>query len=255
MRNHIDITADSSQRVSFELVPTVLGEQECEPSHSFGPFIREYFLIHYCVSGKGTFSVNGKKYEVGKGEIFIICPGQLTVYTADKQDPWHYVWIGFSGKEAERLRTLVPVMPYGAETFLRIAEFARMGVRNYEIYLSHIYEILYYLFSDRESNTDICKQVKDYVRLNYMQPLTVESISLRFGLNRRYLSRIFKAKYGVAIKEYIVTVRCHMAAEFLKKGYNVSEAAMMTGYPDQFAFSKMFRKVLGISPSEYKKKK
>ncbi len=252
MRNHYDLTADNSGRVCAELVPTVLGEEECVPSHSFGPYIREYFLIHYCISGKGIFSVNGKTYEVGKGDIFIICPGQPTVYTADKDDPWHYAWIGFSEKEAERIRTLPPVMPYRAETFLRVAEFARMGVRNYEIYLSHIYEILYYLFSDRETNRDVCKQVNDYIRLNYMQELTVESISSRFGLNRRYLSRIFKAKYGVAGKEYIVTVRCHMAAEFLKNGYNVSEAALMTGYSDQFGFSKMFRKVVGTSPSEYK---
>lgn len=254
MRKQYELAADNSVRVSAELVPTVLGEEECAPSHSFGPFIREYFLIHYCISGKGTFCVNGKNYTVGKGDIFIICPGQLTVYTADADDPWHYAWIGFSGREAERIRTLPPVLPYESDTFLRIAEFVRMGVRNYEIYLSHIYEILYYLFSDRVSNTDVCKQVKDYVRLNYMQELTVESISAQFGLNRRYLSRIFKEKYGVAIKEYIVTVRCHMAAEFLKKGYNVSEAAMMAGYPDQFAFSKMFRKVVGISPSKYKGK-
>lgn len=255
MRNNFNLTADNSDRISDELVPTVLGEEECERSHSFGPYIREYFLIHYCISGKGTFLVNGKTYEVGKGEIFIICPGQLTVYTADRDDPWHYSWIGFSGKEAKRIKNLPPVMAYPAETFLRIAEFARMGVRNYEIYLSFIYEILYYLFSDRELNTDVCKQVKDYIRLNYMHPLTVEGVCARFGLNRRYLSRIFKAKYGVALKEYIVTVRCRMAAEFLKKGYNVSEASMMTGYSDQFAFSKMFRKVLGVPPSEYRKRK
>lgn len=256
MRKHkiYDITSDNTGRTSTDLLPTVLGEEECLPSHSFGPYIREYFLIHYCIKGKGTFCVNGKTHEVGQGEIFIICPGQVTVYTADADDPWHYAWIGFSGKEAERIRTLPPVMPYHAETFLRVAEFARMGVTNCEIYLSHIYEIFYYLFSNSGTNSDVCKQVKDYIRLNYMQELSVESISARFTLNRRYLSRIFKAKYGVAIKEYIVSVRISKAAEFLGAGYNVSEAALMSGYPDQFAFSKMFRKVMGVSPSEYRKK-
>ena len=255
IKHHIyDITSDNSTRSVADLVPTVLGEEECVPSHSFGPFIREYFLIHYWIDGKGTFSVEGKTYKVSKGEIFIICPGQVTVYTADADDPWHYAWIGFSGKEAERIRTLPPVMPYHAETFLRVAEFARMGVTNCEIYLSHIYEIFYYLFSNSGTNSDVCKQVKDYIRLNYMQELSVESISARFTLNRRYLSRIFKAKYGVAIKEYIVSVRISKAAEFLGAGYNVSEAALMSGYPDQFGFSKMFRKVMGVSPSEYRKK-
>ena len=158
IKHHIyDITSDNSTRSVADLVPTVLGEEECVPSHSFGPFIREYFLIHYCIDGKGTFSVEGKTYKVSKGEIFIICPGQVTVYTADADDPWHYAWIGFSGKEAERIRTLPPVMPYHAETFLRVAEFARMGVTNCEIYLSHIYEIFYYLFSNSGTNSDVCK--------------------------------------------------------------------------------------------------
>ena len=64
MRIQYDLTADNSGRTDPELVTTVLGEEECVPSHSFGPYIREYFLIHYCVSGKGTFFVNGKSYDV-----------------------------------------------------------------------------------------------------------------------------------------------------------------------------------------------
>ena len=254
MKYIYDVTVDTSEKSLSDLTPTLTGEEKCEKSHSFGPYIREYFILHYCVSGKGTFSVGGKSYPVGQGQIFVICPGQLTVYTADKDEPWHYVWIGFYGKEAERLRNLAPVVDYRAETFLKIAEFVRMGVNNCEIYLSMIYEILYYLFSDEEKDTDVCRNVKDYIRLNYMQELSVEGISHRFGLNRRYLSRIFKAKYGVAIKEYIVTLRCHKAAEFLKNGYTVGEAAMMVGYADQFAFSKMFHKVLGRAPAEFKGK-
>ena len=60
-------------------------------------------------------------------------------------------------------------------------------------------------------------------------------------------------KDGITVKEYIISVRCSKAAEFLLQGHNVSEAAYMSGYPDVFAFSKMFRKVMGMSPSEYKK--
>lgn len=254
MKHRYDIPVDIYEKKLSDLVPTLAGEEECEPGHSFGPYIRDYFLLHYCVSGKGTLFVGGKSYPVSQGEIFVISPNQLTVYTADTENPWHYIWIGFYGKEAERVRSLPPVVEYGAETFLKISEFVRLGVSNCEIYMSLIYEILYHLFSDKEKDTDVCKKVKDYIRLNYMQELSVESISQKFGLNRRYLSRIFKAKYGVAIKEYTVTMRCHKAAEFLKNGYNVAEAAMMVGYPDQFAFSKIFRKVFGQPPGTYKNK-
>ncbi len=247
-----DITVENSRK-SADIVAHVCGEQKCEPSHTFGPYIREYFLIHYCVSGKGNIVNDGKKYEVNAGELFIICPGQITIYAADEKEPWHYIWAGFDGADANALKNLPCVMKYSSDTFLRMAEYIRQGTANREIYLAHIYEILYHLFSGKETERDVCKQIKDHIRLNYMEELSVEKIAASAGLNRRYLSRIFKEKYGMSIKEYIVSVRCRKAAEFLIKGHTVAESAVMTGYPDQFAFSKMFTKVTGKSPSQYKK--
>ena len=84
---------------------------------------------------------------------------------------------------------------------------------------------------------------------------TVETLSHDAGLDRRYLSRIFKERYGVALKEYLIGVRMRRAGELLLKGYSVSESAYMVGYADAFNFSKMFRKTVGCSPSEYRKKR
>ena len=147
-----------------------------------------------------------------------------------------------------------PVVKYVSDTFMRIAECTKLGILSPEIYISQIYEIIYNLFSGTPRNVDFCKQVKDYIRFNYMNEITVELIAESMGLSRRYLSRIFKEKYGKPIKSYLISVRCEKAAEFLSIGYTVTEAAVMSGYSDIFAFSKIFHKVMKMSPSEYRKR-
>lgn len=249
------IIADNSKRdlSKSSLAVRLAGEERCVPGHSYGPYIRDYYLVHYCVSGKGILYCRERRFEISAGKIFIICPGEVTTYTADTENPWHYIWIGFDGEDAVRLRRLAPVVKYNYDTFMRVSECVRAGISSPEIYMSQTYELLYNVFSDGAEHSDVRRLVKEYVRLNYMKPITVEEIAENMGLNRRYLSRIFKEKYGVPIKSYIVSVRCRKAGEFLRLGYTVAEAAMMCGYSDAFAFSKIFSKVMGAPPSDFKK--
>ena len=92
-----------------ELNPLFAGYDRCSPGHSFGPTVREYYLIHYIFEGRGTYWTEGKEYVLSAGECFLIKPGQVTRYQADMEDPWYYVWIGFEGSLAEEFEQLPPV--------------------------------------------------------------------------------------------------------------------------------------------------
>ena len=78
------------------------GMEICESSYGFGPAIREQYLIHYVLDGKGTYSVGNKTYNIKKNQGFLIYPNELTYYEADKYDPWTYIWVGFNGIKAEQ---------------------------------------------------------------------------------------------------------------------------------------------------------
>ena len=78
-----------------EVNPIQFGWEHCAPGHSFGPASRSYLLLHYVVSGKGVFTVGGRSYDLGPGQIFVIHPYDMTYYEADREAPWHYLWIGF----------------------------------------------------------------------------------------------------------------------------------------------------------------
>lgn len=79
-----------------DIRPYQYGWEECEPLHSFGPFVRNHYLFHYIISGRGTLfshSTNGEihEYILEANQGFLICPGQINLYTSDEKDPWKYV--------------------------------------------------------------------------------------------------------------------------------------------------------------------
>nr|MCR4588983.1 AraC family ligand binding domain-containing protein [Lachnospiraceae bacterium] len=77
------------------------GVSRTEPLHSFGPAVKPHNMIHYIMSGKGTFTMNGVTYPLSAGNGFLIVPDELVFYQADEKDPWTYVWVGFTGEDVE----------------------------------------------------------------------------------------------------------------------------------------------------------
>ena len=72
------------------------GYEKCEPLHSFGPYVRNNYLFHYVISGKGCLHANDEKgdatyYDIQEGNGFIIEPGYVSTYYADNHQPWDYV--------------------------------------------------------------------------------------------------------------------------------------------------------------------
>ena len=65
-----------------------------------------------------------------------------------------------------------------------------------------------------------------------------------------YLSHVFSESTGMTISEYINQIRCRNAVMFMKKGMTVTEAAFSAGYNDTAYFSRVFKKIMGTSPSE-----
>ena len=68
--------------------PLTFGYEDCEPSHSFGPAVRTSWLLHYVVSGTGTFTREDQTYALRAGDVFVIPPYVQTSYEADAETPW-----------------------------------------------------------------------------------------------------------------------------------------------------------------------
>lgn len=236
-----------------DLNPLIIGEEDCAPGHRYGPSIRPYTLIHFVKSGRGYFTRDGVTYTVQQGQAFLICPDEITVYSADEKDPWSYQWVGFNGELTPRFTSLAPVFSFErAWVEEMLCAYRADGMGEYRV-AALLFEMYAELFATEKPQNHYVRRVKNYINALYMQPLRVEEIAEKFNLDRRYLSRLFKEKTGFSVQEYLIEVRMSEAKKQLLRGASVAQAAQLSGYDDVCNFSKMFKKCVGTSPKEWKK--
>lgn len=235
-----------------DIIPIFAGEEYCESEHSFGPYVRSCYLIHYCISGKGVFTDKRGTHSVSHGEFFIIRPSEVTTYTADRDDPWHYVWIGFLGSHTEIIPEHLSVSSSPAEPFLRLTELIRSREHSPRAYAAILHDLFYRVFEDEEAECDSIALIKRYIDYNYMRRIGMEELSALFAFERSYIYRMFISRYGISPKAYLTSVRISRAKELLSSGYSVGATAQMVGYSDAFGFSRSFKEITGITPSKWK---
>ena len=231
-----------------DLNPLIAGWEDCAPGHSFGPAVRNYTLIHYILSGKGTLYARGGVYPVTAGQAFVILPGEVTTYTADEREPWRYRWIGFDGSLSARFSELPAVLDL-PETFFRGMLRDADGTMPEYALAAALFRLYAHLFSGPARENQHVRRVENYIRASYMLPIRVEGIADQMNLNRRYLSRLFKEKTGQSIQEYLISVRLEEGRRQLQSGCSVKEAAHLCGYEDVANFSKMFKRRYGVTPA------
>lgn len=238
-----------------DLNPLFAGWSQCPPGQHIVPDHRHSTLIHYVIAGKGMFHLGSVSYNVHAGQAFIIFPGQVASYSADKDDPWQYCWIGFTGALAESFSSLSPVFDMPQDSFCNLKNMDPDD----EGLVYHLAADLFsfygkYLRSDSK-RPNYVQMVADYIQASYTRPLTVQEIADHVGLNRYYLSRYFKNKTGRTIQEQILDVRLSEARRYLMLGYSVKETAGLCGYSAASIFSKLFKKEYDMSPSEFRESK
>lgn len=237
--------------------PMTCGIQECTPAYSCGPAVREYFLLHYVISGKGKFVKSDKVYNLQKGNIFLIRPNEMTLYVADADEPWEYCWIGFESKLNINgiLKQDVYDALFAERTFLSMLECETMNAAK-EMYLcGKIFELLAILSrhdSYEASGPLFVLKAQNFINANYQNEISVSSLAESLNVNRSYFSLAFKRYIGKSPQQYIVDSRLEKAAELITVyGYKPKETAVSVGYKDIFNFSKMFKHKFGVAPSKY----
>ena len=101
----------------------------------------------------------------------------------------------------------------------------------------------------------LLRQIDQYVEKNYCKKITLDDIADTLHVNRSYLSRYYKNKKGINLFDDILNRRVEAAKEYLRttdmRTYEISEAV---GVEDAGYFSKMFKKITGVSPKEFRKR-
>lgn len=101
---------------------------------------------------------------------------------------------------------------------------------------------------------DIIAEVKEYVAEHYSEPITLADLSARFFISPYYLSQYFKQKTGDTYVNFLTQIRINKAKELLERtDLKVYEICQMVGYSDTQHFARMFEKLMGYKPRDYRK--
>ncbi|MBR1969773.1 MAG: AraC family transcriptional regulator [Clostridia bacterium] len=235
-----------------DLSPLEFGVEQKASGKSESARLCDYHTIHYIISGSGVFKKNNKTYKLSKGQCFLLRPGEIYTDTADTKTPWKYLWIGFSGKLSDSFSKLDDVFTPNASLFseFNLAFSLDYGVE--EFLVSMLFKLYCELLCSNRP-ADSVKKIISYINVNYMKDISISQIASEFNTSRTYLSRIFKERLGISIKQYIIEKRLYASKGLLKEGYSVYQTSKLVGYSDQFIFSKAFKKHFGYAPSKLKK--
>ncbi len=252
------------------------GYAKCEPLHSPGPGVRPNYVIHYILEGAGQYKVDGQRFHLEAGQGFILEPNVLTFYQADQTRPWSYVWVGFSGprapeylsylgfnhnhlifksSESERIRDLVFQM-LGSGKNSPKNEFYLHGLF-FEFFSCLIDEDMPQQQEDldhnRETTNRYLREAIAYIQQHFSEGLRVSDLADHVAVSRGYLYQIFNETLGMSPKQYLTNFCMTRATELLTlDDQPVEEVAKSCGYPNPVAFSALFRKRMGMSPTQYR---
>ena len=104
------------------------------------------------------------------------------------------------------------------------------------------------------SSSTYFEHALQFIQFNYNRNIQISDIADYIGITRSYLFNIFKQNLNLSPKEYLLQYRMDKAKEFLEETTDsIQDIALSVGYNDALAFSKMFRHIVGVSPSQYRK--
>lgn len=256
-------------RAELSLVVYNVGFQKCPPGYGWGPGVRDHFLLHYVVSGRGSYESNGRTFVLGPGEAFLALPDTPIYYRADEMDPWEYYWVGFSGPSAPLLLAQTPfdrhrpVLRPAAGEGLRQALLDIYKARGSDypsaVRMAGYLQATLGLLMERGPQRGeaalaaYARQGADFLQQNYSQSIGVDEAAREAGVSRSYLYRAFQAEFACSPSAYLTRYRIQRAAQLLRHStLPIGVVATSVGFQDPYYFSRAFRRETGRTPSQYR---
>jgi AraC-like DNA-binding protein len=272
MSEFYETDQEERERVLSALSVYDAGVQKCDSAYRWGPGIRDHYLIHYVISGSGSYSFQHGEHQLQAGDAFLVYPRTEVTVEADKDDPWEFLWVGFDGSDAPIIlddTDFSEEMPFALQLangdavkqqMLTLCNTKGNSFNQSVLATGQLYTLLA-LFMKAEDCSGTQKSAYNYVqksieyiKSHYSYAITVEDIAEYVGISRSHLFRSFRAVLGQSTKEYLTEFRLKQACELLANSdLSITSIANSLGFESCHCFSIMFHKQLGMSPKEFRK--
>jgi AraC family transcriptional regulator, arabinose operon regulatory protein len=235
----------------------------------------DQFILIYCVDGEGEIKLKETTHAISADHFFIIPAGMAHAYYSDEQNPWSIYWIHFSGDKSgiysrfscqtmaiERSKTsrISDRVDLFSEIFRNLDRGFSIETLEYvNLCLPHLLASFTHLSQFRlikeSGEKDPVAQSINFMLENVTKKLKLEEIASETSLSASHYSRLFLNRTGHSPIDYFIQLKIQRACRLLdNSGWMIADVSREIGFDDQFYFSRVFRKVMGMTPGKYRKR-
>ncbi|HEY8894210.1 MAG TPA: AraC family transcriptional regulator [Niastella sp.] len=233
----------------------------------------EQHILIYCVEGKGQAQVLKNNYALQPGSFIIIPAGHAHSYSSSEEDSWTIYWIHFTGLQSKKMVealkqklngycSKVAFVQKRLDLFDDMYACLERGYGNDNLGYANIclyHFITSFLYEDQFNLTE--KALADdpvelsisYMQQNIAKALSLEEIARSVNFSASHYSALFRKKTGFAPIEYFNHLKIQLACQYLHfTELRVKEIAFKLGIEDPYYFTRLFTKLMGMSPNLYR---
>lgn len=250
------------------------------PNAEWMHLTRQLFDFELFVVTKGTLYISGNdtEYALEKGQYLLMPP--LTLQHGYQSSDCSFYWLHFAPSSPYDMIEISSLSQEPDSVSICVPEFGnlqsyermvvlmkqlqdserRYGIKslnnlNTSVILSELSAqcMSRQRYSNSDNSSQLYNDISDYITLNICSNLKVSDIADYFGYNEKYLTTYFKKWSKVPIKQFILQTKMeHAKAELSETNHSISQIGYNIGYADPHNFTNAFKKVTGLTPSDFR---
>ena len=266
--SHFQIITPDENAKSFNYFVTEYGRYRVGADYFTRRDGKDAALLIFTVSGEGALEWNGQSCRLIPGSAVVINCDSYHYYRTVSAEPWDFYWVHFGsnsdgcmGTLTEQLKPVLLTDTSGMRRYFDdLEDVGHMGGLLTWAEMSHaisgmLLEMMRSLLHAKnvhQLRRKEINQLAEYIRANYNQDLTIDNFIAVANLSKYHLIRLFRQQMGTPPYSYMHHCRINNAQQLLRTSdMSVSEIARQVGYTDSVTFIRHFKKIVGVTPTQY----
>lgn len=260
----------SRHPLTRDLYPLAFGHYRRAEGHHMHREQHHDHLLIYCTEGQGFLNIEDQPYIVNAGDLALIPAGAAHRYTAAPDNPWTIHWVHYTGPLADSFGDYMgfsdagPIQSIGRQPRLLVDFNGLLSVQQTGFRtagLVHVANRLRQLLAGVPLAVDLMSDTRQpdlelidtFMREHLSERITLDQLAEMTGLSPTHFATCYRQATGVSPIQHFLHLKIERACQLLDtSNHSFASISRMLGYDDNYYFSRLFKKIMGQAPSDYR---